>query len=437
MTKALSLMVVSMLLAATLAVASDDLVTVSSTARKSASPDLAIGPDGSINLIWVDKGANQPEDPHAAHKPGPPASGHSHKAYNNLYFARSTDGGKTFSKPIRINSKEGELWGFATSKPRLAIGKSGTIHIFYHANRNDETATRQAVDARYTRSTDGGKTFAPPRTLNTMGGKGYDDGELNEAHCFGTMSVAPNGEVHAFWIDTRHMKGEQDNGSIYGVVSRNDGKTFEPERAVFMNEACPCCQLGVTFSPDSKVYFSMRSVFADGSRDGTVARSDDGGKTFGPRVPVSDQHWNIKACPLKPTTLTTDKDGRVFAVWFAGERQPSGVYFARSEDGGKTFGNRQRLHAEAKQSDHAQIAIAKDGRVVVAWDARVGEVRRIYLRTSTDHGQTFGAITELAAPAGMADYPVLGIGKTGQVVLAWQQNNQILLRALPIEMAQK
>ena len=119
MTKALSLMVVSMLMAATLAVASDDLVTVSSTARKSASPDLAIGPDGSINLIWVDKGANQPEDPHAAHKPGPPASGHSHKAYNNLYFARSTDGGKTFSKPIRINSKEGELWGFATSRPRV------------------------------------------------------------------------------------------------------------------------------------------------------------------------------------------------------------------------------------------------------------------------------------------------------------------------------
>lgn len=437
MTKIFSFLLLGLLLSTALARSSDDPVTVSSATRKSASPDMAIGPDGSINLLWVDKGENVPEDPHAAHKPGPQPGGHSHQAYNNLYFAHSMDGGKTFSKPLRINSKDGELWGFATSKPRLAVGKSGTIHIFYHANRNEAGAKRQAVDARYTRSTDGGKTFAPPRTLNTMGVKGLDDGELNEAHCFGTMGVAPNGDVHAYWIDTRHMKSDKDNGAIYGVVSRNDGKTFEAERAVFMNEACPCCQLGVTFAPDSKVYFSMRSVFADGARDGTVARSEDGGKTFGHRVRVSDQSWNIKACPLKPTTLMTDKDGRVFAVWFAGEMQPTGVYFARSEDGGKTFGSRQRLHAEAKQSDHAQIAIGKDGRVFVAWDGRVGEVRRIYLRSSTDHGQTFGAVTELAAPAGMADYPVLGVGKAGNVFIAWQQNNQILLRALPVEMAQK
>jgi hypothetical protein len=420
-----------LLLVTTLVLAADDPITVSSAARKSASPDLAIGPDGSINLIWVDKGANEPEDPHAVHKPGPPPGGHSHTAYNNLYFARSTDGGKTFSKPVRINTRDGELWGFATSKPRLAISKTGTIHIFYHANRHDESAKRQAVDARYTRSTDGGKTFAPPRTLNTQGGIGYDDGQLSEAHCFGTMGVAPNGDVHAYWIDTRHMKSDKDNGAIYGIVSRNDGKTFAPERAVFLNEACPCCQLGVTFAPDSKVYFSMRSVFADGARDGTVARSDDGGKTFSNRVRVSAQSWNIKACPLKPTTLTTDKDGRVFAVWFAGEMQPAGVYFARSEDGGKTFAHRQRLHAEARQSDHAQVTVGKNGDVFVVWDGRVGEVRRIYYRRSNDHGQTFGAVTELAAPPGMADYPVLGVGKTGQVVVAWQQNNRILLHALP------
>jgi hypothetical protein len=111
--------------------------------------------------------------------------------------------------------------------------------------------------------------------------------------------------------------------------------------------------------------------------------------------------------------------------------QPAGVYFARSDDGGKTFAQRQRMHAEAKQSDHAQIAIGKDGRVVVAWDGRTGETRRIYWRASNDNGQTFGAAKELDAPAGVADYPVIGIGKAGEAIVAWQQNSQILLRALP------
>jgi hypothetical protein len=425
------ILLMSLLMTIAMFVWANGPVTVSDAARRSASPDLAIGPDGSINLIWVDKGTNQPEDPHAAHKPAaPPAGGHgSHKAYNDLYFARSTDGGKTFTKPLRINTRDGELWGFATSKPRIAVSKTGTIHIFYHANRNEASAEQQAVDARYTRSTDGGKTFATPRTLNATNLKGYD-GPAGEAHCFGTMGVAPNGDVHAYWIDTRHMKSDKDNGAVYGVVSRNDGKTFEPERAVFMNEACPCCQLGLTFSPDSKVYFSMRSVFADGTRNGTVALSTDGGKSFGQRTAVSDQRWNIAACPLKPTTLTTDAAGRVYAVWYAGEMQPAGVYFARSDDGGKSFAQRQRMHADAKQSDHAQIVVGKDGRVVVVWDGRTGDARRIYWRASTDNGQTFGAVKELDAPAGTADYPVLGIGKSGEVVVAWQQNSQILLRTL-------
>lgn len=416
--------------------------SVSTPGRISASPDMAIGADGSINLIWVDKGEAKPEDhsAHAAPAGRPPAGGpptHTHKAYNDLYFARSTDGGVTFTKPLRINGRDGELWGFATSKPRIAVSKSGFIHIFYQGNRNDASATRQAVDTRYTRSTDGGKTFEPVRTLNTTGVKGLDDGELDEAHCFGTMGVAPNGDVHAYWIDTRLMKKKDDNGAVYGVVSRNEGKTFEEERLIFENEACPCCQLNVAFSADNKVYLSLRSVFADGSRDGAVARSDDGGKTFAPRVRVSDKSWKIQGCPLKPTMMAIGKSGRMYAAWFAGEMQPAGAFFAASEDGGKTFAKPVALHPEAKTSDHAQMTVAADGTVHVAWDARVGEVRRIYLRSSNDHGKTFGAVSELEAPAGAADYPVIGTNKQGKLIIAWQQSGQIMLRALPSLVAQK
>ena len=164
-----------------------ELIAISAADRQAASPDIAIGVDGSINLIWVDKG------PAAARPAGPPPGGHTHKAYNDLYFARSTDQGRTFSPPVRITTTPGELWGFATSKPRIAVSKSGVIHVFYHGNRNDRSAERQAVDARYTRSTDGGRTFEPARTLNTFTPKAYDDGELNEAHCFGTMGVALDG----------------------------------------------------------------------------------------------------------------------------------------------------------------------------------------------------------------------------------------------------
>lgn len=419
---------------------------ISPAGRNAASPDLAVGPDGSINLLWVDKGAPRPAGPPPAARPAAtsgdhnqhsaPAAGgrpatppsHTHKAYYDLFFARSTDGGRTFSAPVRVNSKPGELWGFATSRPRVAVSKSGIIHVFYHGNRRDPSAPRQAVDARYTRSLDGGKTFEAARTLN-IEGKGLDDGELDEAHCFGTMGVAPNGDVHAYWIDTRHMKSAEENGAIYGVVSRNEGKTFGPEKLVTQSEACPCCQLNVTFTPDSKAYLSLRSVGADGSRNAAFKVSADRGQTFSASVAVSDKKWKINACPLKPLALTADNKGRVYATWFAGEETPPGVFFAVSTDKGQTFSKPMRLHEAALVSDHSNVIANNDGLVRLVWDAKVGEVKRVYTRTSTDFGKTFGPVQEVEMPAGASEYPVIAAVK-GKTYLAYQLNGRIVFQAM-------
>ena len=405
------------------------VVEVSPANRISASPDIAIGPDGGINVIWVDKGgATGQAAPPRPTGPQAGGGGHSHKAYNDLYFARSTDGGRTFSQPLRINTKDGELWGFAVSRPRIAVGKSGVIHIFYHANRRDSSARRQAVDARYSRSTDGGKTFSSPRTLNSASG-GVDDGELDEAHCFGGMGVAPNGDVHAFWIDTRYMKSMQEEGSIYTAVSRNEGKTFQPERLLLRDTACRCCQLHVAFTPKGDVILSARNVTPDGARDPSIAISKDGGRTYSPFVATTPNKWVIDACPLKPATLDTDKAGRIYAAWFSGAEKPAGSLIAVSEDGGKSFSTPIALHTEASNPDRAQIAVSGDGGVTVAWDAVVGsQSRRVYLRNSTDHGKTFGPVVELDAPAGVANYPAIASTSDGKAFVAWQQNNRVMIK---------
>ncbi|HKQ80332.1 MAG TPA: sialidase family protein [Blastocatellia bacterium] len=402
-------------------------VEVSLPHRISASPDIAISPDGGINVIWVDKGEAKDAPATPPRPTGPQTGGHSHKTYNNLYFARSSDGGRTFSQPLRISSKDGELWGFATSRPRIAVAKSGVIHVFYHANRRDASASRQAVDARYSRSIDGGKTFTAPITLNSESG-GLDDGELNEAHCFGGMGVAPNGDVHAFWIDTRHMTSEKENGSIYTAVSRNEGKTFERERMIFRATACPCCQLYVAFTPKGEVILSSRNVTPDGARDSSVAVSKDAGRTYSAFVATTPNKWLINACPLKPAMLATDKDGRIFAAWFSGVEKPAGSFFAISEDGGKSFSTPIALHAEASTPDRPQIAVSGDGGVTVAWDAVVGQVRRVYLRNSTDHGKTFGPVVELYGPPGAANYPAIASTSDAKTFVAWQQNNRILFK---------
>jgi hypothetical protein len=123
--------------------------------------------------------------------------------------------------------------------------------------------------------------------------------------------------------------------------------------------------------------------------------------------------------------LTADGKGHVYATWFAGEENPPGVLFTVSQDKGRTFSKPLRLHEAAQVSNHANLVASNEGAVRVIWDAKVGEVKRVYLRTSTDYGKTFSSVQEVNAPSGAADYPAIVAAK-GKTYLAWQFNNRIV-----------
>lgn len=410
----------------------DPSVLVSAPERRALGPEVAIGRDAAINVIWLDKGVlGAPQDPAKA----PPAAGggHSHQSWTDLLYARSTDGGRTFSKPLRVNAEDGEIWGFAASKPRVGVGPAGTVHIYYPANENSPATGKPVAVSRYVRSTDSGKTFSKPARLNTHAttdASEFVHGGLSHAHAFGTMSVARDGTVYTYWIDTRAMAKDGDNGMMYSAVSTDDGATFSPDREAFPADICPCCQVSAVAVDRNTVFVGARQVYGDNLRDATVARSDDGGKTFGQRVRLGGKPWKINGCPLKPTAIAVDGNF-VYAAAHNGAEEPAGVYFARSRDGGKSFTDVQPMHPEAAVSDAPVIAVSAE-KVLVAWHAKTNEGRRIYFRVSTDRGATFGAVQEVGAPPGTAMHPALAADADGTVHLVWQQGDEIRTMTLQL-----
>lgn len=412
----------------------DRSVLVSAADHRALGPEIAIGRDGAINVIWLDKGATGAAQDPAKTSPAA-AQGHSHQSWTDLLFARSSDAGRSFSAPLRVNAEAGEIWGFAASKPRIGIGPTGTIHIYYPANENSPVTARPVAVSRYLRSTDGGRSFSKPVRLNTHAttdASAFVHGGLSHAHAFGTMSVARDGTIYTYWIDTRAMAKDGDNGKMYSAISRDDGVTFGPDRETFPADICPCCQISAVAIDRNTVFVGTRQVYGDSLRDGTVARSDDGGKTFGERVRLGGKPWKINGCPLKPTAIAVDGD-YVYAAAHSGAEQPAGVYFARSRDGGKTFTDFQSMHAQAAVSDAPVVAVSRDT-VIVAWHAKTNEGRRIYFRTSTDRGATFGDVREAATPAGTASHPALAVASDGGVHLVWQQGDEI--RAMKMDLPQ-
>lgn len=397
---------------------------VSPGGHKAMAPEIAVGADGAISLVWIERTA---EGEKIAAAGAASKDGHTHLAETDLWYARSADGGATFSAPVRVNRDPGAVWGFPASKPRVTVSPKGTIHVFYPGNGRDR-AGKPIVLPMYTRSTDSGRSFTAPVVLGAIPSSDNSaivSGGLANAECFGTMTSDDRGGVYTYWIDTRDMTKEQPNGKIFSAVSLDDGASFGKDFEVFPADACPCCQITAT-AHSGRIYMGSRQVSKAGTRDSVVAVSADRGRTFAPRVRWGGAAWEIEGCPLKPTALAVDGD-YVYTASYNGGADPQAAWFSRSANGGRSFEPAVQLHPGAAVSDAPAIAVL-DGKVIAAWHAKTsGAERRIFIAVSSDRGRSFSTPSEVPAPAGTGIFPVMAV-RAGGIQLAWQQADAIVTR---------
>jgi len=398
-----------------------DSVQVSSEGRRAVSPEIAVGADGAVNLIWLDKGLTADRPPPKPRKPGE----HSHRSATDLYFSRSEDGGVSWSEPLRVNDIDGEIWGFSVSKPRIAVGPTGTIHVFYPANDFAEEVGKAIVSARYRRSTDNGRSFSAAITINRPVTQDREDllGEgLAMSNSFGTMGVTPDGTVIAAWQNVATMEDQTAGANGMVAISTDDGASFSRETiALPGNKVCPGCQLTIE-SDENTTLMGVRYLYEDG-RDSVVARSDDNGQSFDLSGRLDFAPWDINGCPLKPTELAIDGDA-VYAAAYTGGEEPAGLYFTRSDDGGATFAGRQQVHAQAAIADAPALSVDSNGDVRLVWHAKTDGDRRLYTAVSTDGGASLSAPAEVATPAGKSMHPASAVAADGSVFVTWQQENE-------------
>ena len=421
---------ISALAASHFAAATPTPMRVSNPASHSLAPDLAIGPKGDINLIWLDKtpmeqaaaAAEQHES--MAHTPGMQMD--RHLSFMDMYFSRSTDAGKKFSAPVRVNAESGLVWGFSVSKPKVAVSRSGVIHIAFPANAASHLDGKSVLVMMYTRSIDGGNSFEKPRLLHQVpkiDQSKFMDGGFTSAHAFGTLAVAPDNSVHAIWVDTRDWTTVAGAGSAYTAVSRDDGVSFTTEVAALPVDVCPCCQITLAFDSASNMYIGARQVTNDGHRNSTIGVAVKGSNVVSQRSRSFQQAWKLDGCPLKPTVVAIDGQ-TVYTAAYNGGASPSGVYLAVSADGGKSFAAEQALHPGAALSDAPAITRITDG-VLLAWHGKTVGGKRVFYRTVRAGGASLGKITALAAPEGVAQLPAVGSLPDGRVQIAWQQGDSI------------
>lgn len=171
-------------------------------------------------------------------------------------------------------------------------------------------------------------------------------------------------------------------------------------------------------------------VFSGGSHGGEIlfARSSDGGRSFGEPVNLSNSlagdgkgRLTRKYWHNGSLDLAMDPRGELYAAW----TEYQGIlWFSRSTDGGRSFSKPLRVYGggEANPARGPALAVAAGGTVHLAWTVGEDKAADIHLATSRDHGQTFGAPRIAIDSDGHSDAPKLAVDGAGTLHLVYGES---------------
>jgi len=319
-----------------------------------SAPYLATQGDG-VYLVWHDEREGDAGD---------------------VYFARSTDGGQSWSTDQRVNENPDSVVG----DPAIATGAGSRLHVTWAIS----TALIYA-----NRSTDAGQSW---EGHVAVGGEAFDLGSFTGYFAPG-IATNGSGDVYVAWKDPRNAfldlscnclrdmdvfaSRSTDNGGSWGAdvqITGDDGLSSQSRPHLAYSD-------GTLFT----VWTDSRDVALTDDRHPAIyfARSVDGDQTWNP-TNLQINTNEVSSIALNPV-VAADDDGVLYVSW-SGDYLDTArdIFFARSLDNGDTWQVERRVNTDAigARQGAPALALSTTGRVYLAWHDERNGTQDLYCITS-------------------------------------------------------
>lgn len=327
-------------------VASQERIRIVRVPESGIQPQIAMDDAGTLHLVYFTG------DPHNG----------------NLVYARSTDGGMTFSRTVPINSQPGSAIAIGTIRgAQLALGKAGRVHVAWNGSGQalppgpiNPDSGKPGTPMLYTRLNDTARAFEPQRNL-MQHSFGLDGGGSIAADRLGNVYVAWHG-IGESDASTKGKVGEA-RRRVWLAKSRDDGRSFSVEEKAWTQDtgACGCCGMKIFADRRGDLFALYRSATESVHRDIYLLTSRDQARSFQGRLL---HKWEINACPMSSMDFAANSNV-VAGAWETGGQ----VYWARLDDGD---GQPIPAPGEGKGRKHPRVAVNQSGDVLLAWTEGTG-----------------------------------------------------------------
>ena len=322
---------------------------------------------GDVTVVRLPDGAVQPQAAvddqgvlHLIYLTGDPLA-------SDIQYVRSTDDGKTFDEPVRVNANPASAVAVGTIRgPHLALGKGGRVHVAWMGSgKATPKAPGKQAPMLYARRGDDGR-FEPERNVLTKYA-GLDGG--------GAVAADPRGNVYVAWHAPAAEGGDEGTRRVFVARSTDDGVTFAPEEPLteLGLGACGCCGMRLLAPPGGAVvglFRTARDLVHRDSRAFLFQGTFD--RTWGGTLDPMES----SVCLMSTYALAAVPGAKSYiAAWEAAGRVRFGKFSYRTVA-------EPRVHdlprGKAGGGDkppgrkHPSVAVNRDGQVLLAWAEGTG-----------------------------------------------------------------
>lgn len=216
-------------------------------------------------------------------------------------------------------------------------------------------------EIRVQRSEDSGRTWSAPALLHP---------QRQGAHSFFSSVLAPDGTVRFAWLDDSGGRmglhtASTDDGRTFSPPATLDDRTCE-----CCGTALAALPSGIALAYRDEAESPKDHAEPAGEiRDLRVAVAGTG-KSFSPAVAVAQDGWRLAGCPHTGPRFAAADDGGLWTAWFTGAEP--GIYAASSRDGGASFEPKEAI-AQVDETTrlvrHPEIGNTGDGGLVVLYES--------------------------------------------------------------------
>lgn len=332
----------------------------------------------------------------------------------HLYVNHSDNKGNTFSSPVKVNTEAEKISTNPEARPHIVVASNGNIYVSYAI----KLKKRFSGHVKFSRSTDGGKSFSTPIIVN--------DNRDMIGHSFPVLGINKQDQIYIAWLDSRDRiaakkAGEDYNGSaLYYAISDNHGTSFQPNARI-ADTTCQCCRIGMAMGNNDLPVITWRHIYGDNIRDQAIVSFTD--KTvFSQPQRISEDQWHIDACPHHGSTLAIDDNDSYHTAWFTNGRARQGLFYALSNNQGQQFTTPLPFGNRDRQPKHPAL-LSIDNTLYLAWKEFDGEQSLIRMMQSNNNGAQWQAVQTIASSSGSADHPFL-IDNNGIPYLSWHSGTE-------------